>query len=81
MKFGTAVIASDVGGVPEMIQHEHNGLLVDQNDVSSVAGALARMVKDRALRESLVETGGDIIQNYSMYRTIERYVGVYRATN
>lgn len=81
MKFGAAVIASDVGGVPEMIQHEHNGLLVDQNDVSSVAGALARMVKDRALRESLVETGGDIIQNYSMYRTIERYVGVYRATN
>lgn len=79
MKFGAAIIASNVGGVPEMIEHEHNGLLVDQNDVSSVASSLTRLVGDRTLYESLVENGKKVVAAHSMYHTIERYAEVYRA--
>ena len=81
MKFGTAVIASNVGGVPEMIEHERNGLLVDQNDISSVATALTRMVEDRTLRDSLVENGRSVVEMHSMSRTIERYAEVYRTAD
>src|SRR5207302_4487800 len=34
------VIASAVGGIPEIVRHEHNGLLVSAEDVQGLAAAL-----------------------------------------
>ena len=48
-----SVVATPVGGIPELIQSEINGLLVSPGDVEALSGALVRMLTDPALRERL----------------------------
>ncbi len=53
LSFGKPVIATDVGGNRELIQHEYNGLLISPSDVSQLVDALARLYDDSALRHRL----------------------------
>jgi len=53
MACGCAPVATDVGGNPELVEHQTNGLLVPAQDDASMAAALARLVNDRGLRERL----------------------------
>ncbi|WP_010422294.1 glycosyltransferase [Anaerophaga thermohalophila] len=42
---GTPVVAFNIGGISDMIDHEQNGLLVEETDTKKLAEALERMVK------------------------------------
>lgn len=55
MGAGLPVIASRVAGIPEVVQDEVSGLLVDAGDVPGLASAMVRVVQDAALRASLGE--------------------------
>ncbi len=46
MMVGTPVVGSDVGGIPDMIKHGVNGLLVPPEDVDALAAALRRVLTD-----------------------------------
>jgi glycosyltransferase involved in cell wall biosynthesis len=50
---GTPVIATSVGGVPEVVRDGENGLLVPPNDPAALAEAIRRLVGDPGLRERL----------------------------
>jgi glycosyltransferase involved in cell wall biosynthesis len=50
---GTPVIATAVGGVPEVVRDGENGLLVPPGDVDALAAAIDRLVHDDGLRERL----------------------------
>jgi len=50
---GTPVVAYRVGGVPDLVEHGVNGLLVDAGDEAAFADAVERLIEDRALRERL----------------------------
>ena len=52
MRAGLPILASRLPGIEELIEHENNGLLVD-NTPDSVAAALSRLLQDAALRERL----------------------------
>lgn len=51
--YGRPVIATDVGAIPEMVRHEHNGLLVPPNDPISLSESIARVLTDRGLTTRL----------------------------
>jgi len=51
--WGIAVVATPVGSVPEVIEHERNGLLVPVGDATALARALRRLVQDPDLRRRL----------------------------
>ena len=53
MASGRAVVATRVGGTPELILHEKTGLLVGRADPAGLARALARLLGDADLRASL----------------------------
>jgi glycosyltransferase involved in cell wall biosynthesis len=53
MALGTAVVATRVGGLPEVLRHEREGLLVEAGDVEGLAGAIGRLVDDPGYREEL----------------------------
>jgi glycosyltransferase involved in cell wall biosynthesis len=50
---GLPVIATRQGGLPEIIQHEVNGLLVEAERPAEIADALCRLLEDRELRQRL----------------------------
>ncbi len=50
---GTPVVATDVGGIPDLIDPEVTGLLVPPKDVTALTSALTRVVGDAALRDGL----------------------------
>lgn len=43
---GVPVVASRVGGIPEIVDHEENGILVAPGDVEALAGAVTRMLAE-----------------------------------
>jgi glycosyltransferase involved in cell wall biosynthesis len=47
------VLASRVGGIPDLIEHDRNGLLVEPGDAEALADALVRVLTDRSLAERL----------------------------
>jgi glycosyltransferase involved in cell wall biosynthesis len=51
------VIASRVGGMPEVVLHEQTGLLVPPSDPPALAAAISRLAHDRALAAQLAQAG------------------------
>jgi glycosyltransferase involved in cell wall biosynthesis len=52
MMFGKPIVATRVGGIPEVVQHEANGLLVPPEDPQALAAALRTLVESKALRDA-----------------------------
>lgn len=50
---GVPVIASRVGGIPDIIKHEYNGLLVEPGDIKALAESILRVLMDKDLRRKL----------------------------
>jgi len=60
---GTPVLATDAGGVTEILQDGRNGLLVPVGDAGALAGVIRRYLDDPALQERLrAETTGSVEQ-------------------
>lgn len=65
------VVSTAVGGVPEIITHGVNGLLVPSEDVTALAEAIQRVLEDRTLAGQLRESGREW---YEKHGTAERMV-------
>jgi glycosyltransferase involved in cell wall biosynthesis len=50
---GRPVVGSAVGGIPDIVQDGHNGLLVPPGDADALGDALVRVLSDAALAERL----------------------------
>jgi glycosyltransferase involved in cell wall biosynthesis len=57
MAAGLPVVASRVGGVPELVADERTGILVEPGDADALAAALVRLVGDPGLRRELGGAG------------------------
>lgn len=56
------VVASAVGGVTEMVEHERTGLLVPPHDPVALGEAIARLLTDHPLADSLARAGHDLVE-------------------
>jgi L-malate glycosyltransferase len=73
---GTAVLATAVGGTPEMIRHGENGWLVKAKDRDALANAMLTLLRDQSLRHRLGCEGRRVaIARFS----IERFLGEVEA--
>ena len=68
-----AVIASPIGGIPEVVHHEKTGLLCPAGDPSAFANAIARLLAEPELRRRLGAAGRDLVlSRYSSTAMCER---------
>jgi glycosyltransferase involved in cell wall biosynthesis len=75
MTSGVPIVTTRVAGIPSLIQHERNGLLVDTPTAASVADAIARIVKDSALRARLIDHGYQTARGFTLEAQAARMLG------
>ena len=77
MASGKPVIASDIGGLSDIVSHEHSGLLVRPGDVDGLSQAIQRLSDAPALRESLASQAKTSIRAFKATSVIPRIEGAY----
>jgi glycosyltransferase involved in cell wall biosynthesis len=79
MAQGLPVIGSEVGGIPEMINHGETGWLVPAEQPDALADALASLIDDEAQRHAMAEASRKRCEAYfSIDRHIQNMTDVYR---
>jgi len=79
MASGLPVIATAVGGTPEIVRENQNGYLVSVGDVESIAGHIVRLVNNRELRESMGrQSRSSVKKRFDWNATVARYHGIYQ---
>lgn len=74
-----AVVASPIGGIPEVVHHETTGLLCPAGDPPAFADAIARLLAAPELRRRLGAAGRDLVlSRYSSTAMCERTEEFYR---
>jgi glycosyltransferase involved in cell wall biosynthesis len=63
MALSRPVVASNVGGIPEMIQDGVTGLLVPPHDAEALAAAIVRLLRDHPLADTLGRAGHDLVHD------------------
>jgi len=78
MLLGIPIVATDVGGIPEIIHNGVNGILVPPRDPKALADAICHLLSDEGLRGSLSESGRRVVKNFDIGRTITLTESLYR---
>jgi L-malate glycosyltransferase len=79
MAAGVPVVATDVGGNPEVVQHGVTGYLVPPRDPPALADAIVKLLADRDLAERFGRTGRRRVQDtFSLERMVTRTEALYR---
>lgn len=78
MAAGVPVIGTNVGGIPEIIQDEFNGLLVPVESPGSIAQAINRVLADEPLRKRLAENARTTLSKFDVTSMMECTFKLYR---
>jgi glycosyltransferase involved in cell wall biosynthesis len=74
------LVATRVGGLPQLVREGQTGLLVPAGDAAALADAVQSLVADQPRRERLAAAAfSEVQRQYSFDRTVARYEGVYQS--
>ena len=75
---GTPIVASTVGGIPEVLVHERNALLIPPKDVDALTDALARLLGDTSAREKMSAANREAARAFEVTGVVASMRTVYR---
>lgn len=78
MAAGLPVVATRVGGIPEVVADGRTGLLVPPRDPTALAVALDRLIGNRSLRIELGSRGRSRALDFAWPRLTPRFIGLFR---
>ena len=74
----TPVIATKVGGIPEIIEHGKNGILVSPNNPQELVSAINELLTNKTKRDTLATNAYEyIINNFSWDILLKKYIDLY----
>jgi len=80
MSYGIPVVASDIGGITDIVEHDTSGLLVPPGDPAALAQALERLARDPALASRLGSAGEQRVRRaFGWPEIMAKWDAVYRA--
>lgn len=77
MAAGLPVVATSVGGVPELVEPGVTGELVPPNDADALAAKTIELLKDGNERRRMGEAGRAAVGALNMKATVDRYLALY----
>jgi glycosyltransferase involved in cell wall biosynthesis len=78
LALGIPIVATNVGGVPEVIEDDVSGLIVPIGDAEAVGRAIARVLRDAPLASRLSAGARARAPMFSIENTVDRTMDVYR---
>ncbi|OGB74531.1 hypothetical protein A2V68_02890 [candidate division Kazan bacterium RBG_13_50_9] len=72
------VIATRVGGIPEVITNNQNGLLIEPGDPKLLASTIIRLLNDRKLQQKLIRGGHEAIRKFSTKEMVQKTADLYQ---
>jgi glycosyltransferase involved in cell wall biosynthesis len=81
MASGLPIVASDVGGLREVIQHDRTGIIVPPENPAAIGSAIGRLMESAELRAQMgAAARARVVENYSMEKMSARTLALYRTT-
>jgi glycosyltransferase involved in cell wall biosynthesis len=77
MANGTPLVATCVGGVPDVIEHGRTGLLVPRRDPAALAQGLISLLTDPARRAAIATAAQERVRDYTIDVTAARFAALY----
>lgn len=77
MACGIPVVASRIGGIPDLVNDGENGLLVHPNDVDSLSDAITYLLQREELCKIMGIEGNKRVENYSLESIAEKMGKIY----
>jgi glycosyltransferase involved in cell wall biosynthesis len=78
MAAGLPIVASRVGGIPDLVKDGQNGLLVPAEDASALAKAISDLLSDKERRNRMGEAGKKMCLPYSAEAMVEQIDDLYK---
>jgi len=79
MAMGIPVITTNVGGNPELIENNKNGILVEYNNKEQLKSAILKLYRDKELRERLIQNAKEKVKEFSKERMINKTVELLKS--
>lgn len=76
---GCAVLATNVGGIPDVVQDSVTGYLIPPDDAQTARNALGVLLKHDALREQMGDAGVENAKGYEWPEIANRYKEMYES--
>ncbi len=78
MSCSRPLVATRVGGIPELVEDSRTGFLVDRGDVRAIADRILELVADRELRERMGRAGRQAVEiEFELERNVARVLESY----
>lgn len=81
MACGLPIVTTNVCGNPEVVEHNHNGLLVEYNNKKQLKNAILKIWKDQSLREKFIENGKEVLKKFTREEMISKTIKVLSDKN
>ena len=78
MAAGVPIIATNVGGIPDLIKDKRTGLLIAPNDLDELIESLVSFLDDRVKTYQMKKNAMDIARSLSINKTAQKYEKVYK---
>ena len=77
MSVGLPIVATNTGGIPELIKSYHNGILVEPKDPDQLSSAVIEAISNNELRLKISENAKKDSANFSIEKNIDKYIELY----
>jgi glycosyltransferase involved in cell wall biosynthesis len=78
MAAGKPIVASNVGGIPDLVQHDYNGLLVPPGDEKALAASIKQLINDPEKAKMMGQRGREICNRFSLEAMVEKIDNLYQ---
>ncbi len=75
---GVPIVATDVGGIPEVVIDNFNGYLIPSGSVDGIVDKVLALIEDKELAKSMGEKGKRLVkERFSVDKMVSRYITLY----
>ena len=78
MAAGKPIVASNVGGIPDLVEHDYNGLLVPPGDEKALAASIKQLINDPEKAKMMGQRGRESCHQFSVEAMVDKIDNLYQ---